>query len=332
MNTWFVASRFVITGTVMLISLVPVCARAQTAWKPDKALEIIVESSPGAGVDRIARLMQRSMQDSGLAGTAINVVNKPGGGGNLAYTYLRQFQGDGHYVATATATLLTNHVLGVSPLNHTDFTALGVLYGEYITFAVNADGPIKTGMDLINRLKKDPESVSFAFGTSRGNANHIGIALAVKAAGIDPRKLKIVLFKASIDATTALMGGHVDAVATPASTYAPVLSTGKIRLVAIAAPQRIGGQFANAPTWREQGLDVVAPAYRMIVGAKGLNAAQVAYWDHALARVTQDAEWKKELDANGWSNIYMPSAESAKYLDAQYAQYRAILVDLGLVK
>src|SRR6185295_4694761 len=103
----------------------------------------------------------------------------------------------------------------------------------------------------IERLRANPESVTFAFGTSRGNANHIAISLVAKAAGVDPRKLKVVLYKASIDATTALMGGHVDVVATPISTYAPVMGTGKVRVIGVAAPQRIGGQFAAAPTWKE---------------------------------------------------------------------------------
>lgn len=307
-------------------------AAAAPAWKPEKAVEFIVPGGAGGGQDRTARIIQKLMQDSGMVATPVSVVNKPGGGGNLAYTYLNQFAGDGHYMATATATLLTNHILGVSPLNYTDFTPLSVLYGEYIGFAVNADGPIKTGKDLIERVKKNPESVSFAFGTSRGNANHIAIALAMKAAGVDAGKLKIVLFKASIEATTALMGGHVDVVATPMSTYAPVMASGKLRIIAVAAPQRISGQFAGAPTWKEQGLNVVAPSYRMIIAPKGLNAGQLAFWDNAFAGLAQSEAWKTELDANEWENTYMAGADSRKYLDARYAEYKNILTELGLVK
>lgn len=305
---------------------------ASPAWKPEKAVEFIIPGGAGGGQDRTARIIQKFMQESGMVTTPVAVVNKTGGGGNLAYTYLNQFPGDAHYMATATPTLLTNHILGVSPLNYTDFTPLTVLYGEYVGFAVNAEGPIKTGKDLIERVKKNPESVSFAFGTSRGNANHIAIALAMKAAGVDAGKLKIVLFKASIEATTALMGGHVDVVATPTSTYAPVMASGKLRIIAIAAPQRISGQFASAPTWKEQGLNIVAPSYRMIIAPRGLNPGQLAFWDNAFARLAQSEVWKKELDANEWDDTYMASADSRKYLDAQYAQYKGILVELGLVK
>jgi len=305
---------------------------AAPGWKPEKPIEFIVPDSAGGGQDRTVRVIQKILQDNGLVTTPINIVNKPGGSGNLAYTYLNQFPRDGHYLAIATATMLTNHVLGLSQFSYTDFTPVAILYGEYIGFAVNADGPIKTGKDLVERLKKNPDSVTFAFGTSPGNANHIGIASVARAAGIDPRKLKIVIYKASIDATTALMGGHVDVVATPTSTYAPVMGTGKVRIVAIAAPQRIGGPFASAPTWIEQGVNVVAAGYRMLIAPKGWNAAQIAFWDNALARVAQTEAWKNELAANDWENNYMNSADSRKYLDARYDEYRKILVELGLAK
>lgn len=305
---------------------------AVPAWKPEKPVEFIVPDSPGGGQDRTVRAMQKILQDNALVATPINIMNKPGGSGNIAYTYLNQFPGDGHYLAIATATMLTNHVLGLSPYSYTDFTPAAILYGEYIGFAANAEGPLKSGKDMVERLRKNPESVTFAFGTSRGNANHIALALVAKAAGVDPRKLKVVIFKASIDATTALMGGHVDVVATPTSTYAPLMGTGKVRIIGIAAPQRIGGVFADVPVWKEQGVDAVASGYRMLIAPKGLSAAQIAFWDSTLSRLSGTEAWKKELDANKWESSYLSSADSRKYLDARYDEYRKILVEIGLAK
>ena len=305
-------------------------AAAQT-WKPEKNVELIVPGGAGGGQDRTARIMQKIMQD-GLVPATVTVVNRPGGGSNLAYIHLNQFAGDGHYLASATATLLTNYILGTSPLNYTHFTPVSVLYGEFIGFAVKADGPFRTGRDIIERMKSAPDSVSFAFGTSAGNANHIGIALALKAAGIDATRMKAVIFKASIEATSALMGGHVDVVATPMSTYLPVLDTGKIRIVAIAAPQRVGGKFANVPTWKEQGYNAVMPSFRMFIGAKGLDIRQLRYWDGVFAKLAASDEWKKELAANEWQSSYMNSADSLSYLDSQAQSYRNILTELGLAR
>jgi putative tricarboxylic transport membrane protein len=305
---------------------------ATSAWKPEKPIELIVPDSPGGGQDRTVRVLQKLLHDNALVGSPINIMNKPGGSGNIAYSYLSQYAGDAHYLAIATATMLTNHVLGLSTYSYTDFTPVAILYGEYIGFAANPQGSLKSGKDMVERLRKDPESVTFAFGTSRGNANHIAVALVAKAAGVDPRRLKVVIYKASIDATTALMGGHVDVVATPTSTYAPVMGTGKVRIIGIAAPQRMGGVFANSPTWKEQGIDAVASGYRMLIAPKGLSASQIAFWDNAVGRVTRTEGWKKELAANEWESQYMTSAESRRYLDARYEEYRKILVEIGLAK
>jgi putative tricarboxylic transport membrane protein len=306
-------------------------AAGAQAWKPDRNVELIIPGGAGGGQDRTARIMQKIMQD-GLVPTAVTVVNRPGGGSNLAYIHLNQYTGDGHYLASATATLLTNHILGTSPLNYTHFTPVSVLYGEYIGFAVRADGPFRTGKDIIQRVKAAPDSVAFAFGTSAGNANHIGIALALKAAGIDAAKMKVVVFKASIEATTALMGGHVDVVATPMSTYIPVLNTGKLRIVAIAAPQRVSGMFADVPTWKEQGYDAVMPSFRMFIGAKGLEARQLRYWDGVFAKLAASDEWKKELAANEWQGSYMGGADTRRFLDARYDEYQKILTELRLAR
>jgi putative tricarboxylic transport membrane protein len=293
---------------------------------------MIVPAGGGGGQDRTARVIQKIMQDGALVPTSVLIVNKPGGGGNIAYTYLNQYVGDGHHLATASATLLTNHILRVSPLNYTHFTPVSVLYGEHIGFATRADGPFRTGKELIARMKSATESITFAFGTSRGNANHIAVAMAVKAAGGDVSRIKVVIFKSSIDATTALMGGHVDAVATPTSTYLPVLDTGKLRVVAVAGTQRLEGRLSDAPTWKEQGLNVVMPSYRMFIAAKDLSAQQVRYWDGVFEKLSRSGEWKNELAANGWQSSYMNSADSFKYLEARYAGYKAILAELGMVK
>jgi putative tricarboxylic transport membrane protein len=305
---------------------------AGPAWKPERGVEFIIPAGPGGGQDRTARVIQKILQDSGAVSVPITIVNRGGGGGNIAYGYLQQFKGDGHYVATASPTLITNHILGTSPTAYTDVTPLAVLYSEYVGYAVNAEGPIKTGADLMARLRKDPESVIFAFGTSRGNANHIAVAQLAKAAGADPKRLKVVIYKSSIDATTALMGGHVSVVATPTSTYVPVLDSGKIRLVGVAAPARQGGVFAQVPTWKEQGHDVVMPTFRMLIGPGGMTPAQVAYWDHTFARLSQNAEWQKELERNDWDNSFLDSGKARAFLDAQARAYRAALSELGLVK
>src|SRR5690606_24649294 len=157
------------------------------------------------------------------------------GGGVIAYNYLNQHPGNGHYLAMASPTLLTNHILGTNPLNHTDFTPVVRLADENLAFVVKADSPIKNGRDLIAQLRKNPASVKFAFGTSRGNGNHIAIGMVAKAAGVDPKKITAVVFKATSEAVVAVQGGHVDVVPSTGATLLTPLTSGALRAIAVTS-------------------------------------------------------------------------------------------------
>jgi putative tricarboxylic transport membrane protein len=95
-----------------------------------------------------------------------------------------------------------------------------MLYDEYIGFAVQASSPIKSSKDLLDTLKNKPETLPIAIATSLGNTNHIAVALAVKLAGGDVKKLRIVTFGSGGEAMTSVMGGHTGLVVTPAGTTA----------------------------------------------------------------------------------------------------------------
>jgi putative tricarboxylic transport membrane protein len=317
-------------GAAMLAASLPVMAQA---WQPDKNVEIVINTAPGSGQDSTGRLVQSILQERKLAGTAsITINNKPGGGGVIAYTYLQAHPGNGHFVSIASKSLLTNHISGRAPLTYSHLTPLAILFDEYIAVAVKADSPIKNGREIIDRLKKDPGALSFGVATSLGNPNHQGIAMALKDAGIDLRKTKTPVFQSGGNAITALLGGHVDAVPGSVGLMRKFVEAGTVRIVAIASPQRLGGIFATAPTWKEQGANAIVSNWRGFIGAPNMTPAQIAYWDSALKQLTQTDAWKKELADNNWDNEYRNAAETKKYMDADYAELKAFLTELELVK
>ncbi len=303
-----------------------------TAWKPMRSIEMVLGVSPGGGIDRIARLIQRILQEHRLVEVPVNVVNKPGGGGNIALTYLQQHTADAHYLQITATSLLTNHIVGKSQLSHRDFTPVVMLSDEYIGFLVKEDSPLKTGQDLLHVLRTSPESLPIGIATAAGNTNHIAAALAARAAGGDVKKLKVVVFGSGGEAMTALLGGHVSLVATPSANALPHLQAGRMRVLAIAAPRRLEGPLAAVPTWKEQGADIVVANWRPVVGPKGLAAPQVAFWEAAFSNLSQSEEWKSEIARDGSVGHYMASRELASYFDAQYAQFKSILTDLGLAR
>lgn len=307
-------------------------AHAQTAWKPERNIEIIVGSSAGTGTDRTARLMQKIWQEQKALPVTSAVVNKPGGGGAVGWAYLGPKAGDGHFLLVTSYNLVTNHITGRSTVNYTDFTPISLLISEYIGFAVRADSPYKTMADLAKALKDDPGAVTVGTSSSAGGANHIAIGLLAKAAGADVRKLKVVIYNGGGEALAAVLGGHVAVWANSASSIAPPYAAGTIRPLAIASPQRLPGPLANLPTTRESGLNVVADNWRLVIAPRGLSAGQVAYWDNAFKALTQSREWNDDLAAAQMSNSYRNSADTTRYIAEEYGDIKSILTDLGLAK
>jgi putative tricarboxylic transport membrane protein len=318
----------------LLIALALLCSATIAwahGWAPQKNVEIVVTSAPGGSNDKTARTVERILTAHKLVASSLTVVNKPGGGGRIAFAYVDQHAGDPHFLLIGTTGLLTGHILGTNRMSYMDFTPIASLFNDYVVFAVNANSPYKTGKDLVERLKKDPKSVALGV-VAVGSHNHVAVGLVLKAAGGNPRDLKTVAFKGSSESITALLGGHIELVPTAAGNAAGHVATGKLRVVGVAAPQRFGGVLANVPTWREQGLDVVMGGWRALVGPKGLTAAQVAYWEEVLRKATATKEWKDDLEKNYWSDDFVTSAQFRKDLEKDYADMKAVLTELGLAK
>lgn len=315
-----------------LFAAVAASAFAQPAWKPEGTVEIIVPSGAGGGTDHTARVVQQILQQQKLVAVPVNVVNKTGGGGAIAVNYLNQFPGNAHYLHLASAVFLTAHIVGRTTTSYTDVTPVALLQSEYVVLAVKSDSPMKSATDLVARLKQDPGALSISVGTSFGGANHSAIAAIARAGGVDPKRLKTVVFKASSEAAVAALGGHVDVVSASASQVLTHVRSGALRLIGVTAPARLKGDLAAVPTLREQGIKVEVNNFRMLLGPKDLTAAQVAYWDQVLAKMVQAEEWKKDLERNVVEGTYMNSRDIRKYLDSEYAELKTLLIEMGLVK
>jgi putative tricarboxylic transport membrane protein len=315
-------------ATCFAIAFAAFCGSALAAdWRPDRNVEVIVGTPPGGPLDATARFIQRFLEQRN-PGAAVSVMNKPGGGHSIAMAYLNQRGPDAHYISMALPNILTNRIIGTNPISYTDVTPLAMLVSEYIGVSVRSDSPIKSGKDLLARLRADPTALSFAI-TSRASGNHIAAATVLKAAGVDLRKVRFVSFKGSAETTVAVLGGHVDVVmATPTSAWKHVQS-GKLRMLAVTAPRRLGGELAVIPTWKELGVDAVSANWRSVVGPKGLSPAQIAYWDSTLGAFAKWPEWQQAIRNNQWEDDYLNSAQTVKFMQQEYKDLEALLTELG---
>jgi putative tricarboxylic transport membrane protein len=265
----------------------------------------------------------------GIPSVVINY--RPGGGGSLAYVYLAQHPGDGHYITVMTTGLLTNQITGVSQTGYQDLTPLNILLREYVAAYVRTESRIASGKELIALLRKDPGALTFGFSTVRGNQNHIVIGMLAKAAGVDPKALKVVVYSSGGQGMISALGGHVEVWVGTAGGAQQHLQSGMIRVLGLSSAQRQGGVLAAVPTFREQGIAAEYYSWRGFAGPKGMTGPQIAFWDHAFAKMVQADEWKKELEDNAWGAGFTGAADTRKHLDAEYQLLRSMLVDLGVV-
>jgi putative tricarboxylic transport membrane protein len=306
-------------------------ASGQPVWRPEKAVEIITSSDAGGSNDRVARVMQKIIQDDKLVSSPIVVVNKPGGNQTLAVAYLNQHAGDAHYLLLANPTVFSNEIAGITPQKYTDLSLVVNLLTEHTAFTVRKDSPFTSVRDLFDKLKADPASISIGI-VSLGGPNHLTLCSAAKAAGIDARKLKTPVFKTNADSMTAVLGGHLQLVASSVSAVIEQVKAGNARMLAIAAPKRMAGTLANVPTLKELGYDVELSSWRAVFGPRGLAPAQIAYWEEVFAKMSATDAWKKDLANNDWAASFMRSKEGAKYMTNEYNVTKAVMTDLGLAK
>ena len=90
-----VLERWILATLAVLVSM----TSAHAQWKPERAVEVVVFAAPGGGNDKSARVMHKIWTEAKMVDAV--VVNKVGGGGSLAYTYVSQKAGDPHSIAIA---------------------------------------------------------------------------------------------------------------------------------------------------------------------------------------------------------------------------------------
>ena len=331
MMTDFMRYLWLALGAVTMLAVYVKFAGA-AEWKPTKPVEFVVPAPAGGSLDRPARLVQKIWQESKWVDVPVNIINKSGGGQSVGYTYVHQAAGDAHRLLLVSGPLLSNHITGRNKINYTDFSILGQLYTEYNVLSVRNDSVFKTTNDLVTKLKFAPDSLSVAIGTTLGNNSHIAIALPFRRAGVDIKRLRVVVFPSAGESISNLLGGHLDYVSGGLSVASPHWKAGKIRILAVTAPKRLEGDYAQIPTWKDQGIDAVVSNSRFMMAPPGLTPAQIAYWDELLRRTTLSPEWRKMVAQEQWVDEYVSTVNARKHLDQEYAEMREVLSDLGMAK
>jgi putative tricarboxylic transport membrane protein len=291
--------------------------------------KIMAPAAPGGGWDQTARSMQTALQDEKIS-SSVQVLNVPGAGGTIGLAqFVNQSSGDpsqlivGGYVMVGA--ILTNN----KPVTLDQVTPIARLTGEYEVIVVPAASDIKDMSGLVEKLKADPGSVSWA-GGSAGGTDHITAGLIAKAAGVDPTKVNYIAFSGGGEALAAILGNQVTVGISGYGEFASQIEAGTLRIIGISSDERVEG--IDAATFKEGGVDVSIQNWRMVAAAPGITDEQKAAILADIEKMAKSESWQKTLKEKGWADTYLAGDAFAEQLKADTEATTAILKEIGLVK
>ncbi len=304
------------TFAVSLVALLGVAF----AQFPDRAITYVIPFNAGGESDITARLQQPHLED--ILGVNVNIVNRPGGGGAVAWSEnQRSTDPDGYTIIGVNLP----HI-ATQPMERTDtgFETDNFEIIMWFQFTPNAllvreDSPFQTLDELIAYAKENPGSVTLG-GSGSNTANHIAVLQLEQLADID---LTYVPFTGTGPTVPALLGGHV----TGLMSYSPmaVLQQDQVRTLAIASAERVP-YLPDAPTFVEQGIDIVSGAQRGVAAPPGTPDDVV----EALADAFEEASRRiaDEQEEMGFSMLYLRGDEADALIQEISEEYAAILETL----
>ena len=328
------ARRLTLAGAAAAAALAIVAVHshplAAATWKPDGNVEFVVGAGAAGENDRIARAIQRVLVKEHLV-DSMTVLNRPGAAQTIAMNYLASKKADANEVGLASGSFINAIARNGSTL-HKQLTPLMKLFDAYQCYFTSADSPFKTMGDVRARLKADPGSVTFAFPVGLGSPLHVSVVNVGRTVGAPASKLVTVVFGSGSDVAVQAAGGHIDVGVTSIGSPMPLIKAGQLRLLGIAAPERMPGELAIYPTLREQGIDVVTANSYTVLVPNGLSAEQISFWIDAIEKVLVDPDFKRDLDLNFWALKPVRYPETVKWMQDDYDENRSVLKELGMLQ
>jgi putative tricarboxylic transport membrane protein len=294
---------------------------AASTWRPERPIEMVVQAAAGGGSDILARTVADILNKERIVEQPIAVVNKPGGSGAIAYSYLNEKQGDPHFIATVTASYLTTPIQGQSPVTYRDFSNYAVLAVDDFIAVVRSNAPYSSLKELVDAAKAAPNSIRVGT-TQIGSSDSIIEYLLEK-------ELNAVSFNSAGEVNAALLGGAVDLAFANPGEVRELIRAGRLKQLAVFAPDRLA-DFGDLPTAKELGYNVTVEQFRGVIGPGGVTPDQALYWQNALQRMTETAPWKEYLEKNTLRPLVLTGPEAEQYIARESAQLTEVLRALGL--
>jgi putative tricarboxylic transport membrane protein len=309
-----------------LSALASVAASAQAY--PTRPIEVIVHTSAGSGGDNVSRVVSDIIRRDKLLPQPLQVVNRVGGSGALAFNYFKAKRGDPYNMLSVTGTVLAMAYRPDVNIGLENYTPVALMAIDPQTIMVPANSPYKTFRDLVEAARKAPETLVAATTSVQGTGRMV-VYLIEKA--VPGAKFRFVTFKGGSDAITATAGGHTTFTTENLGEGLGFVESKTLRVLAIAADRRLP-HAPDVPTLQELGYPITAGTIRGFTFAAGVPKEAVATMEAALEQAHKSAAWKDFAKRNIFQDVFMGSAEFTKFLAQRMEEYRGFYEAINLGK
>lgn len=298
------------------------------------ATECIAPANAGGGWDFTCRQIGKLLYDLKQVDAPVQVTNMAGAGGGVAFNYVVADRGDDADLivaaSSATTTRLAQKAFGDATADQVRF--VGAIAGDPGVIVVAKDSPFQNLTDMVNAIKADPGSVTFAGGSAAGGFDHMKPLQIMKAAGFDDiRAIKYIGVDGGADAITQTIGGHTQAMTGDMSEIVGFIKSGDVRALAVLSEERVPG-FDDIPTAKEQGFDVVAVNWRGLYVPKGISDDAFNAWAAKLQVVADSPEWKETMVANGLAPFTKVGSDFQSWVDGVITETEAMSKEIGVTQ
>jgi len=315
---------YAIAATAFVVCPLSVSAQAY----PSRPIEVIVHTSAGSGGDVVSRAVAEFIRRDKLLPQPLQVVNRVGGSGALAFNYFKTKRGDPYTLLSVTGTLLAMAYRPDINIGLENYTPVALMAIDPQTIMVPANSPYKTFKELVEAARKSPETIVAATTSVQGTGRLLVYLIEQAVPGA---KFRFVTFKGGSDAVTSTAGGHTSFTTENLSEGLSFVEAKTLRVLAISADRRLP-QAPDVPTLQELGYPITAGTIRGFTFTAGVPKEAVSTMETALDQVHKSAAWKELAKRYIFQDVFMGSAEFTKYLAVRYEEYRRFYDAIGLAK
>jgi tripartite-type tricarboxylate transporter receptor subunit TctC len=315
-------------GVVVAGILATGAALGQAAY-PSKPIRLIVPFAPGGASDFVGRIIQPRWSE--LLGQSIVIENRAGASGNIGMDAAAKAAPDGYtlYLGNVGTTAINPSIfktsLAVVPTR--DFVPITQIVDVPSALVAHPSFPPNSARELIAYVKPQPGKFFFA-SPGPGSANRLEMERFMKSSGI---QMTHVPYKGGAGpAITGLLGGETSVMFVTLSSAASQVRGGKLKLLAVAAPQRVAA-FPNTPTLSEEGLpEMTNGSWQGVFAPAGTPPDIIAKLYPMLLQVMESPDVRKRLGDGGVEVVTSKSPEAfAAFLRAETERWAQVVKDSG---